>query len=976
MQPEAPLLTSEELSKKLGELLEPPAGEPGRERHDERWRRKLMAIHGRAEPQELEIAGRRVRVIPVANELELREVLPDPHDDEDIALILSYPAVEVPIDLAGRFRKRGRVVRIAKLERLRQIFTGAGRSLVELDASLIDSALARHLLGLDSRGPLRTSSGRIGLDQAAMLWLHEHWGVPERLALDNLLVFAATSMRYEEFAATMRRADARGVADELLGVLGRIAPEAPLVWRNWLAGKGRQLLAHAIVFEALEAEPSSVTYEALLSGARHLLDGNEAEIDRAARGLAGAVATALEIHGARSLLDTRLLLNEAELLVLERNRASLRGSRRLPCAWTARLDALGDALGELAADPSEARYEQVGESLRKLELHESIRLDEHRVLFERLDMARRLAAFLVVRSDRGSSKRLGKVDALAAWYASEGGFLDLARRRARAAASGDSRLAAGVRAVLAEVDALRVEQDREFAGGLAKWLDSPSRRAVPIAAVIERFAAAFLRTPGGAKRRLLVLLLDGMAWPQAVELLAELGSDTTATAWHPLAWNRKVGELEPHTSFVPVLAALPTDTSVSRSALFGGSPATPGVEPREGDDAKRWAKHPSIAPLFGGSRKPLLLIGNDAFGPEGVKTSTRTAIADAEQPVVAIVVNTIDDALKGNVDDDAAWRLDRLTGLRELFEAARVAGRRVLLCSDHGNVSGQRLAYEGVGAGGKARWRPLVEGMALRDFEVAIESPPGWRPSEPGSKGVVLIRDDAHAYSGKRNYGEHGGASLAEVVTPTVLLGCESLAGEQELGEDPMLALEPTRPPRWWVDDVREPEGRRAALEHEYQTLASALAPPSSSQLPLAGVVTPATEAELRAEAAARLAEVEAKSRAQGKKVFEQSKTTEELLDKLESNPLFLARSEQTRAGEANLRQEVLAALAYLLERRDHASAEAFATALGKHKARVGGLVARLTEVLNVDGYEVLIHDEGAKQVRLQRELLVQGFGL
>ena len=45
-------------------------------------------------------------------------------------------------------------------------------------------------------------------------------------------------------------------------------------------------------------------------------------------------------------------------------------------------------------------------------------------------------------------------------------------------------------------------------------------------------------------------------------------------------------------------------------------------------------------------------------------------------------------------------------------------------------------------------------------------------------------------------------------------------------------------------------------------------------------------------------------------------------------------------------------------------------------RTRVGGLVARLTEVLNIDGYEVLIHDEGAKQVRLQRELLVQGFGL
>jgi hypothetical protein len=42
----------------------------------------------------------------------------------------------------------------------------------------------------------------------------------------------------------------------------------------------------------------------------------------------------------------------------------------------------------------------------------------------------------------------------------------------------------------------------------------------------------------------------------------------------------------------------------------------------------------------------------------------------------------------------------------------------------------------------------------------------------------------------------------------------------------------------------------------------------------------------------------------------------------------------------------------------------------------VAGLVSTISQVLNVDGYEVLSHDTRAKQVRLDRELLVQGFGL
>ena len=52
----------------------------------------------------------------------------------------------------------------------------------------------------------------------------------------------------------------------------------------------------------------------------------------------------------------------------------------------------------------------------------------------------------------------------------------------------------------------------------------------------------------------------------------------------------------------------------------------------------------------------------------------------------------------------------------------------------------------------------------------------------------------------------------------------------------------------------------------------------------------------------------------------------------------------------------------------------AFAAALKIPSWRVGGFVAKLQEVLNVDGYQILRHETGAKTIHLDREKLVQQF--
>jgi hypothetical protein len=232
------------------------------------------------------------------------------------------------------------------------------------------------------------------------------------------------------------------------------------------------------------------------------------------------------------------------------------------------------------------------------------------------------------------------------------------------------------------------------------------------------------------------------------------------------------------------------------------------------------------------------------------------------------------------------------------------------------------------------------------EFEVAFT---GSRIGSPrGASGVALIADDAHNYKPARHWGEHGGATLAEVVTPTLLLGWDGM--DQEL-DDEELAIRPPHRPSWWFFDVRTiapeqsprskpPRSSRAAKDDrptaQIDLIAAPPAPPPASP----PTVPPPLPRSPLAEQLARSEE-------------------------------FLAR-----AAEEPMRRKVLDAVAYLAERGGLAPTAAFATALGLHDWRVPHIVARYGEILNVDGYLVLQHDPRAQQVILDRDSLVQCFDL
>jgi len=76
----------------------------------------------------------------------------------------------------------------------------------------------------------------------------------------------------------------------------------------------------------------------------------------------------------------------------------------------------------------------------------------------------------------------------------------------------------------------------------------------------------------------------------------------------------------------------------------------------------------------------------------------------------------------------------------------------------------------------------------------------------------------------------------------------------------------------------------------------------------------------------------------------------------------------------AKERDLIVKAVEFLLERQGVATEAAFATALTEPAWRIGGVVAKLQEALNIDGYQVIRFDAGPKTIHLDREKLAQQF--
>lgn len=911
-----------------------------------RKHRPLIAIHGTCEdPRPIDLPGvGRFEVVLADSELTLRRLLPGPTEPASRTVYLVPWTHHLPLDVAGRFVHDGRVFHIDAEVRLSRLFTAPFET---IDSDVPSSKLAAWLLREPPSAPLPSPGGRLTRDALWDAWLRHQWGIDlGEGGLSGLLAWAASNGLGPRMAAALATDVAAGVQAEFEALLvRRLGEPAPAIVRAWLRERGSNLLGFAVLCETLapRAEDDRAVRTWLALKAETFLGSlpapRQQQLLRRLGALVPPTFGELGRTDQRSVL--RAALDAAELLADDHVRGPLIDSTRLLSSWQQRLAALGDVLSEAAPRPSHDHLQRAVAALRSLEQHERPRYSrDGRAAAElaRAEAGVRLLAWLVARDIHALAlqNRSERAEGLARWYVEEGGYLDSARQTAREA--GDDRLGVGISAVLARVDAERRDLDRKFADGLAAWYASRNRipRAVPIAEAIDKIAVRFLKAR--PERRLLTILLDGMAWTQAVELLASLDDD--ASRWAPLVWHAhdgKIGE-GPYPS---VFAAIPSITQLSRSAFFAGKSMPPGSLPSTGGDPKRLAEHRGLKNLLPGVTAPPLFLRGALDDNGSAGSEVLAQIRDPRMRFVGVVVNAIDSSLGSDPQQSATWRARDIGPLFDLLDAAQAAGRAVLLASDHGHVPGDRLQYTGKQVTKAApRWRPWSDDRPIQDYETLFPADDTWGPRD--SKGVIVINDEEHRYTpSSAHTGEHGGATLAEVIAPTILIGWENMA--VEFGDE-ALAVRAAAPPRWWHLHVDRPPPREPRPPRPTRK-------EPSPQLVFAGVTPPEPTTAAAPPPSDPL--------------------EHPLVRRLVVSPIFAARA--TDPGQRDIATRAVAAL---LANGRSAPDTILGPALGLHARRVGGYIIKASEVLNVDGYAVLQFDPINHRAELHVDRMIQCFEL
>ncbi len=971
----APTLTRRDLAAELKAI------------HAHRHRALHTAFHGLADAElrgdrvlKVPVGGSEVRflVTEVESELALRRALATVEPGDGLALLLSY-GDRVPFDVEARLARGG----VRHVDRGRRLAARFEARQVSPDV-LLNRPLVEALLDLERAFPPAPGMS-LDLDTAwrALLGAVTPLGATP-LNEGALLAFAARAGGGPDVLQHLARWPE--LRARLHTWLAKVAgPVARLAWRAWEAGEG--VRAAALTFVLQSCAPAIARGEhgyvrglltALLPGLDPELAGavgNGALLERWGE-IADRLALALE--DAPQTLAA--VLREADALLPAEGEvdAVLASSRHLPRALATARSALARALSAAVATGGAAAVREAMAAEERYAAHRLAGSVAERAGRERALMALRLLVWRErrPREDAALARPPAEVaPAVAARFAAEGGFVDRARQALRG--PGTDELGQALASVLAMADALRDADDERFARALPDWISRgrPQGDALPIEEVLEASAVKFLEK--GPRRRLLIALMDGMSWERAVELVLDLETQGFGPCADHLAL--RLGR--------PVLAALPTLTEVSRSALFAGKLVKPGEVRSASGDVERFAGHRGFARL---GLTPKLLLGGSAVGRDGAATREALDLVRSADRVVGVVLNAIDDALAQAGHLRTILTLESIPALRDLLREASFAGRALLLVADHGHVQGARFGAP-VGAGdGGTRWRKLATGEAPRAREVELGGPGVWRP--PGVDRVALLYAETDCYGSGPREGEHGGAALAEVVAPALLVASEQLVrdADAEGAPDPGLAVGPLQRPAFWELELPPPgagagaPGPRGEGVAAPQRRGRARRVEDDATLPLPAVLTARPAFGGRAAAALGGGTGAGATAEAGPAVGGGSTVTPAGAAAQDGgrSPIvaLLAASQllaSMLAARPRVKQEaVLRAVEILHAAGGQLAPELFATRYGVLPGRLGGLVALLGEVLNVEGYPVLTLDRAVGLVRLDEARLQGLFGV
>jgi len=527
---------------------------------------------------------------------------------------------------------------------------------------------------------------------------------------------------------------------------------------------------------------------------------------------------------------------------------------------------------------------------------------------ERVGMALRLARWLAAQRSAGDA-RPGSFVAAARAYRQQGSYVDQARTRVW---DGDTLAPLGVAytRLSAAVDEVRERQNRVFAELFANWTATGSHDpgVLGVEQVLDRVVV-----PLAKSRPVLLAVIDGMG----VAVFRELQADLVRRDWIEI---RPPGEKAGKEAGLPVIAAVPPVSEVSRASLLGGE-LTRGKQAQEKKD---FARHPGLVAAGEPPKPPVVFHKAELRTGEevGLSRDVVDKISDRHRRVVGVVINAVDDHLAKGEQIRVDWTAHRIRPLEELLEAAREAERAVVLVSDHGHViehQSEMRRPADYRSGDPDRWRRARGDPG--DGEVLLEGP-------RVLAGRVIVPWSERIRYGHPKNGYHGGAAPQEVVVPLAVFVPSSVSVDGW----PEAAPEE---PDWWVLTETTPAVERPRPGEQQRLF-------------------PREEA-----AAAAVAE---------------APSPEWIGKLLASEELAVQRAQaaRTRLSDDRLRQ--------ILEALDEGGGKITRTALARRLGvpllRINGIVSALRRVLNVEGYAVLAVDEASDTVELNRRLLDTQFGL
>jgi hypothetical protein len=763
--------------------------------------------------------------------------------------------------------------------------------------------LGGGMLGLDTA--LRQLAGvRLGLDRLA--------ATPDDLDVPLLLRWT-TVPGLPQALWSLREAERDGLVRWLRRQLGAAADA---IFSLVAAGHAADALPLGLVCQAVWAGAGESALRAQ-GRIEHWFGGR---VDDAAVGaLATAAGDLLAELVDRSSDDDgpladRVLIRAEDLLTQFGAGAAAASGDFLLSGFEARLGSLAQAIedalrhgattaGGLAA--AEVATDQV-------QLHRLARREPSRV--ERARMALRLLRWLSIDTPVPASVADGIDRQIAEWA-----WVDRALSDLWLGDDQHPRLAAAYRRLYRYATGRRKQLDAAFAQRLAAWTSAGPAEGPEEPLLVERLLPTVL-APFGKRdaKPLLFIVLDGMSAAVAVELAEQL----TREAWVEYD---PIGPTNGGTARRRgVVAALPTITAVSRTSLFAAQlcHGDQSTEQRT-FTAHRWWR-------AGG---PML------FHKEPTSEPLIAAVT-SDCPVVAVVINTVDDALgPGREAEESGWDVSRLGALRTLLRHARAAGRAVLLTSDHGHVLDRGGELRTPNEQAKARFR---EGIApVVDGEVKLSGP----RVVAGNNRIVALWDTDVRYR-QRRAGYHGGASLAEVTIP--LLAYVPMGAKPPAG---WVAVD-TQPPDWWVRPAVPTTPTAQEATSSLMTVRRSRGRPAGVTQIGAGLfeISPAGAVETGAVATGALSNA----------VLE--------------TEVFLAQHKLTaRRIDVRKIRDVLVALETAGGRLPLA---VIADRAGEPQHRAVGFLTTLQRIFNMDGIEVLALIDDGRTVTLDEALLREQFGV